>query len=226
MATVRKRARRLLPDAREGFYYAIYAGLGAHRSLRAVEQVVKGIPGVQITQKTLERYSGQFGWVERARAFDQEKSDTQAAALLESAIAQDSSHANLGRAMQQMAVVGIQDYMATRTAENARKLAGTEIARLGEVGVKLERLASGRVTEITEVMVNLRAVIITGIGDGFLQALELMEARLAGAVDQETLDDLRNEMARSYGLSVDRLLTNEFRRVGIVDSTFVEPEAG
>lgn len=225
MAAARTHPKRLEPEARERFYYAIYAGLGANRSLRAVEQYSRSIEGVGVSLRTLTRYSEQFGWVERAREFDQQKADVQAAAVLESALAQDAQHSQLGRAMQQMAVQGITDYLASRNVAGARKLGGTEIARLGEVGVKLERLASGRVTEITEVMVNLKAVIITGIGDGFLQALEVMEGRLAGAVDPETLDDLRNEMARTYGLSVDRLLTNEFRRVGIVDSEFVEPEA-
>lgn len=218
MATPRK--PRVPRENVQRLYYSVYASQGPRRSLRGTAEILRAA-GTPVSPATLERYSSEFGWQELARQFDIEQADRQAAAVLESAITQDAQQMQLGRALQQMAAIGIQDYLR---AAVRKSLGGTEIAGLAREGVRIERLASGRVTEITEVMVNLKAVIITGIGDGFLAALEVMDARLAGTIEPEALEELRNDMARTYGLAVDRLLTNEFRRVGIVDSEFVEPE--
>lgn len=114
--------------------FAAYREMGPGRSLERVSQDdTRALPN-------LKRWSARFGWVERARAFDEAAAKLAADASLEDHAAVNRRHAELGRVLQ------------TRGAQRLAKLppeslSGAEAVSAVRTGVQVERDALGMATK-------------------------------------------------------------------------------
>ncbi len=100
------------------------------------------------SRRTVSRWRTAYGWVERAKEFDQQHGQRAEGVLIADAIADEVRQANLGKSLQQLAALGIQKF----TGDRLNELTGSHIARLAREGINIERLASGEATEIFEFM--------------------------------------------------------------------------
>lgn len=210
-----KRGDQITRETRAEMYYAMYAVMGVDRSLRALVEVARRA-GVPVSKGSLERYSQDFHWVERAAEFDRERTQIIREDAIQQAIHNDVQHAQLGRLLQRLAIQDVQRRDAQAPADRV-PLTGTEVARLADIGVRIERLASGQATEITEIYTAGWQVIIVQLGEVFTEALE----NLLRAVEEHYGSDAGlRERFRMAAISVfapgaDRILDQHFRALGI-----------
>lgn len=230
-APPRSNVAALKREARANLYFALYASLGANRSLRAVVDA-SGSAGVPVSQNTLERYSSDFHWQERVRAFDEQRAAGVTTTALESAIASDIQHATLGRSLQHLASLSIT--AKVNASKNEAKpdephdvgLSGAEIARLADVGVRIERLASGKATEIRHVMVGMYGILIGEIGRLWSESLAAVHAEYERAygADPNVRERAHHAAAVIFGPGTDRVIDQHFRAVNIRDVEVGAPE--
>lgn len=141
------------PKAFEAF--GVYRDGGPGRSIAATAKALRKSVG------TLQPWSTQWGWVERAGAWDDEadrnqrKRDAEERAIARRRMLDD--HGRAGRAMVAIGASVLQRYDASDPANAAaaraaiKELSAGEAARLIETGAKMERLARGESTERLEV---------------------------------------------------------------------------
>lgn len=103
------------------------------------------------------RWSSDWGWVERASAWDDEADRlARERDLLErqhSRTEMLDGHAKLGKAMTQIAAQGFLEYDASNPMgkQRIKAMGPAELARLAQTGAQMERLARGETTERIEV---------------------------------------------------------------------------
>lgn len=132
------------PQAYEAF--ELYREQGPKRSIR------KTASDLGKARQTLEKWANRHRWLERSRAFDDEQDAIRAKIFHKRRIAAIESQANLGGYMREKAMEGL-DTLDTTSMD-----AGS-IARLAEVGVKIERLAYGDSTDNQATAVGVQFVL-------------------------------------------------------------------
>ena len=118
--------------------FQIYRDLTPKRRLAAVAQKSgKSVP-------LMERWSAHHKWRDRAAAWDREQDRVGREAELEEVKAMRRRHANLAVRMLNKAAQRLEgDPAHNVTALDVSKLTAEQVARLAEVGVKIERAARG-----------------------------------------------------------------------------------
>ena len=123
------------PEAWKAFQ--AFRDLGQDRTIRAAaEQIGRG-------KSTLDKYSMDFAWMDRAAAWDREQDRQVQKAQLAAIRQMRKRHADLA-----MAALGKTARALARISEDEFKAA--DIARLMEVASRLERLARGDVGDVIE----------------------------------------------------------------------------
>ena len=219
--------------AERAFTYELaYRALGKDRSVQKVWEIARAA-GDTVALKTLHLYSADFGWVENARKYDEERRAVVAQTQLSDAIADNVRHASFGRAFQELALLGI---AAKRTDEEGRprtrvELSGSEIARLGEVGIKIERLASGMATDRMEIMSGAMRVIVEEIGPAVMAMLDALSARLDSVTPEMSAAEvvllMRSAMEgerSTFAIRADNIIEAEFRAYGLVPEQATVPD--
>lgn len=217
----RVRTRRTNRAERADHFFAIYASLGGERTIAKVHQIATGL-GIDVGLKTLERYSRDFGWLDRLAAFDAQRQQARMDARLEHAIANDVSHAELGRALQDLARVGVKERTALSIPETegaspiGTGLSGTEISRLADVGVRIERLASGQATERREIVIGMWNAIIVDVHATIVAAVEGAEQQLRDiGVTPGDIDHVLSTLTGRVARGLDGVVENHLRVTGI-----------
>lgn len=103
------------------------------------------------SSKLMEDWSAQHHWVDRVAAWDREQDRVARKATLDEIAQMHRRHANLAVTMLNRAaarLVGSDDPISPVTALDTSKLTATEVARLAEVGARLERQARGEPDKI------------------------------------------------------------------------------
>lgn len=216
------RARANTAEAASRFFLALYLGLGTDRSIRSVYDYVRAA-GVDVSLKTLERYSREYGWVEAAREHDQKRGDAAQEFTVDQLFSNDARQAQLGRLFQQIAIQEIELRVAAPATERRRSSLG-DIARIGDVGVRIERLAAGQATEIRQVLVSVYNIFTVEVSNLWKDAAEASEAVYrAGGVEDSTLHDRAyNAAASIFAPGLDRLVQQHFQSVGIRDVLLID----
>lgn len=142
-------------------YFALYAGLGAGRSLNGVLDLCRAAgvkaPGVS----TINGWSQRYGWLERVREYEESLRQASATEVVDSLAAMNDRQANLGRALQAAAALGLANM---RQADpRLLNLKPEGMATLAKEGARLERLALGEATERTEIISRLANIVIVEI---------------------------------------------------------------
>lgn len=117
--------------------FQIYRDMGNSRSLAKV--------GVQLGKSTalMERWSSNYGWVERAHAWDAEQDRISRQAQLEEIKKMRKRHADLANAMLVKAAKAMKSLPDD-------EIKAQDISRMIDVGSKLERISRGDVGDVIE----------------------------------------------------------------------------
>jgi hypothetical protein len=150
--------------------WLVYLSLGPGRSLSRLKRTLTDL-GLEISLNTLKGYSVRHGWSDRARFHDEAHAvDDGALATTDMA----SRQADMGTAMQSLA-----EHNLGRLLEQPDlQLTPTEISRLAEVGVRIERQARNADVTRHEVIHTVFNPFIAALGDLFLN--------VNGIVDEQT----------------------------------------
>lgn len=216
------RARANTADASARFFLALYLGLGTSRSIKSVYDYAR-VAGVNIGLKTLERYSREYGWVEAARKHDEERSQAAVDFSVDQLFSNDARQAQLGRLFQQVAIQEIELRVAAPAGERRQATLG-DIARIGDVGVKIERLSAGQATEIRQVLVSVYNIFTVEVSNLWKEAAEAAEAvyQAGGVEDRSIHDRAYNAAASIFAPGLDRLVQQHFQSVGIRDVVLID----
>lgn len=179
----RSRAARERADTLFGLYFQ----LGAERSLRRLHELTETL-GINISFGTLKRYSTRFGWQERAAELSATAADRQDELSLREVIEMNERQAQLGRTLQGAAASGLQALL--RDHERIADVPPSGIARLAEIGARLERLALGEATERQDVLVVVWNVVVREVVALFQDTNELPDPDERAAVFARGVDGI------------------------------------
>lgn len=172
------------------------------------------------SRRTVSRWRTAYGWVERAKEFDEQHGQRAEGVLIADAIADDVRQAKLGQALQQLAVQGA---AVLKVAD----LNGTQIARLAREGVNIERLASGEATEIHAFMASTYNLLSLSLAPLFGQAAEAGFAEMLRHIPAEAreaaIEAARYASGEVWGPGVNRVAREHFRALGVTEITIEEP---
>ena len=128
------------------FHFCLYRDMGVARSLRQMAHV----PGCTSQRRQCNRWSTRWRWVERCGQYD-DYLERQARLQQErERRAMHKRHAKMGMLAQTFAVRKLEK-MASRIEQDEERVSPGEVARILEIGVKVERLARGEPTDSHEV---------------------------------------------------------------------------
>lgn len=124
--------------------FVIYRDMGEERSLQKVaNQLAK-------SRQLLTRWSSANNWVERCRAWDNEQDRLLRLEQLKDIKKMRKRHADTGTLMVAVAQKALKKMIDPETKQLKDDVTANEIARLVEVGSKLERLSRGDTSEVIE----------------------------------------------------------------------------
>ena len=155
-------ANRRTAQRRADAWVLLYHALGADRSLLKLRRHLADI-GLAINLNTLKMYSAKYGWQDRMRELDARQADARQLTHDSTVARMNERQANMGEAMQHVAGRGL-----AMIADNAGAMTPGDVARLADIGVKLERLALGEATTRSEIEVTVYNTIIQQIAALFI----------------------------------------------------------
>src|SRR5437762_9550358 len=126
-------------------HFRIYRDMGVSRSLRHMA----GLPGCTSVRRQLNRWSSRWRWVERCSQYDDHLEYQ--ARLEQEKERKDmvKRHAKIAVLGQNLVVKGMEQLIA-EIEDGSRRATPSDLSRLLEVAVRVERLSRGEPTEISE----------------------------------------------------------------------------
>jgi hypothetical protein len=126
-------------------HLCIYRDMGVSRSLRHMA----GLPGCTSVRRQLNRWSSRWRWVERCQRYDDH---LERQARLE----QEKERKDMAKRHAKIAILGqtlvvkSTEKLIAEVEDGSRRATASDISRLLDVSVRVERLARGEPTEISE----------------------------------------------------------------------------
>jgi hypothetical protein len=160
-------------DERQEFYFMAYELMGTNRTLKRLWGFVRGL-GVQISLKTLERYSREYGWQSRIleRAARHESEDFKD--IQDQVEQMNEEHAKTFQDIGLLIKAGI-NYQKLKIAESVKKgqppVLDMELSTIGKLAQTYqygERLARGLATSKAEVIVEVLPPLVKDMFAVFL----------------------------------------------------------
>jgi hypothetical protein len=137
---------RLTGESSKAYHhFCLYRDMGPTRSLRQMANV----PGCTSVRRQLNRWSSKWRWVERSHAYDDYLEYQHRLQQEKKRREMNERHAKIGILGQNVAVKGIENLLA-KVQTGQQDLGPSELARLVDVSVKVERVARGESTDIHE----------------------------------------------------------------------------
>lgn len=159
-------------EERQEYFFLIYEQMGVGRSLKRLWGLVRGV-GVEITLKTLERYSAGYNWQSRIleRAARHEAADFVEIQDQVEQMTQD--HIRVFQDIGALVTAGIKHWKKKIDDRVAAGMGGLEmdlsdIGRLADLYQKGERLARGLATSKAEVIVEVLPPLVKDLFAVFL----------------------------------------------------------
>jgi len=140
-------ANREAAQRRARSYELLYLSLGRERSLTKLRQTLADL-GLPVSLNTLKSYSSRYEWSEKARRYA-EAHGVDDAALADTGMA--SRHADMAVAMQELAGRTLERLLEQPDLQ----LSVSEVCRLLDVGVRIERQARNADVSKHEVIVSV-----------------------------------------------------------------------
>jgi len=123
--------------ARAWEQFQLYRDLGPSRSLRQVAETL----GKSMSQ--ISKISAQQQWTDRVQAWDREQDRLAQQAQIDAIREMRREHALLGKALRTKATNALRQFPT-------EEIKAADIARLAEVGTRMERIAHGDVGDVVE----------------------------------------------------------------------------
>lgn len=160
-------------EERQEYFFLVYEQMGVNRTLKRLWGLVRGI-GVEITLKTLERYSSQYNWQARIleRAARHESADFQD--VQDQVDQMTAEHVRTFQDIGALVTAGIRKYKKQIEDQVAAGLDGSldiDLATLGKLATTYqygERLARGLATSKAEVIVEVLPPLVKDMFAVFL----------------------------------------------------------
>jgi hypothetical protein len=166
---------RLSGETSKGYaHFCLYRDMGQGRSLRKLAGDAKCISKVA----QLRRWSSRWRWVERCQKYDDHLEYQDRLQQEKERREMHKRHAKMGMLAQSFAVRKLEK-LSNRIEQDEERVSPGEVARILDVGVKVERLARGEPTDSHAVEVggsqeNPVAVNLKVLSDKELDALEAL----------------------------------------------------
>ena len=185
-----KKGTHAWSEERAGLFFALYHALGSARSLETLHSTVIKL-GMRVSITTLRRYSINYRW--QAHLAELETQEAQEAGLAHFALVKRMNvrQAALGRAMQGVAESAIGKLAEALKVPYAEPMGAQALARLADIGTKIERLAMGEATTRAEILVSTYSTVVQEFVGLFIVVNDLAEAE---------------ERKRQYALGVDAII--------------------
>ena len=163
----------LRADERQGFFFLVYEGMGVSRTLKRLWGLVRGV-GVEISLKTLERYSSEYNWQSRIleRAARHESADFQNVQVQVDKMTEE--HVRTFRDIGALVTAGIkhwQDEIEKKVKAGFPPTLEMDFLTIGKLAQTFqhgERLARGLATSKAEVIVEVLPPLVKDMFAVFL----------------------------------------------------------
>lgn len=160
-------------EERQKFFFLIYESIGINRTLKRLWGVVRSM-GVDVSLKTLERYSADYGWQSLIleRAARQESADFRE--VQDGVAKMNEEHARLFKDIGALADAGVKYHLEEMKGRQDIGLSPTlnmdfqTIAKLAQAYQSGERLARGLATSKAEVIVEVLPPLVKDMFAVFL----------------------------------------------------------
>jgi hypothetical protein len=126
-------------------HFCLYRDMSVNRSLRQMEK----LDGCTSQLRQLMRWSSKWRWVERCQLYDDYNERQLRVQQEKERREMHKRHAKIAMLGQNILIKGMEELLA-KVQNGQQNLAPTELARLMDVSVKIERLARGESTDIQE----------------------------------------------------------------------------
>jgi len=127
-------------------HFCLYRDMGVSRSLRQMASV----PGCTSIRRQLNRWSSKWRWVERCQKYEDHLEYQDRLQQEKERREMHKRHAKMGMLAQTFAVRKLEK-MASRIEQDEERVSPGDVARILDIGVKVERLARGEPTDSHEV---------------------------------------------------------------------------
>jgi hypothetical protein len=174
-------------SVRANILFSLYYQAGPSRSLVRLRDDAR-LLGVRISLATLKRYSSTCDWQARVARLDEEAELRHDERSLERIAAMNERQSQLGRSLQGAAATSLQSLL--RDAARLGEISPAEIARLADIGSKLERLALGEATERRDIITSAWNVVVRDVVELFCAVNGTPDPDARAAEFARGLDDL------------------------------------
>lgn len=189
--------------ARADVLFAAYVSAGrglAHYSLDAFRADLASA-GVTVSLGTLKRYSAQDDWQARAALIWERQAAEEVPDLQRARLAMEARHARLAQALTGAGATALQELLSDRQRRDSMR--PSEIARLLDLGVRVERNALHTATDLEAMVVETWNTVVASVSQLFeavngLPVADDRAACFANALD--ALVDLRLRDLRKKGV--------------------------
>lgn len=209
-------ARALKREARASLYFAMYAAMGANRSLTAVSAAATAA-GVPVTHATLADYSKAYGWQAKVAEYDGKSTDAVQNLSLASAIAGKMEQDRLARVLTNYGA-GVITAHLTDAKGKPRDLVTEDPAnavRALAEGFKMLRLVSGQATEIRDITVQFMGLVMHDISDLWVESLRVSHETYAPYVTDPEVRQRAHLAAQAVFARADVVLQRHLTAMGL-----------
>ena len=190
--------------------FLVYWQMGGTRSLPKLAELCQTLR-IKVTEKTLGRYSADFGWQQRLleiQSKESERREQEAGKIVDQ---MNEQHALMARGIRGLALAGIRHYQEKmrKTAEVKRQLGEPadpsldmslmDVMNLARGSQAMERMARGQATSRTEVWVDIAATVVREFVLIFMAVNEIVDPQQREAEYLRLGDEM---MSRYYSDAV------------------------
>jgi len=167
-------------------HFCLYREMGVSRSLRQMQKV----PGCTAVVRQLNRWSSKWRWVQRCQQYDDHLERQARREQERERKEMVKRHAKIAVLGQNLVVKGLEKLVA-EIEDGSRRATASDLSRLLDVAVKVERLSRGEPTEISELGGSDEHPVRVNLEDRARQAVE----RALGITDRGPTERVEAEDA-------------------------------
>ncbi len=200
---------------RQDFALYVYLSMGVGRSIAATAEAIRKMSVLEVRYKQyvvgakqLERYSRTMGWVEIARTWDEDHTTANVQDALDAALATDAEQIETGRLMQRVGIAALEAKLNDDGTLKGEFGDGASIRSIAE-GIRIQRLASGQVTDRRELLVGVWNRLTVEMPPVFDAALALLPR------DRPFTDAELARVRATFAIEFDAVVDRSFVQLGI-----------
>jgi hypothetical protein len=184
-------------NVRREWLYPLYAQLSPPRSLRRLAEILRDA-GMEISVRTLARYSKAGGWQARVRLDDARAAALPGESLVEAMRRIRDRHASIARGLQAAGSESLRRYVADEQRLGQARPA--EIARLLDVGTRLERATFAPAHTVESTIAEIMSALVDYVPALFRQVNGLTDPNERAYRFITGYDSFADELFARYGL--------------------------